>query len=217
MKGLQKMGAVAALYSALAYLAGFALYGFVLDYGSAVEPLQKVALLADNQSIMFLLTLFVYVIVGVFLVVLALALYQRLKAGAPGLAQTAAAFGLIWACVVIASGLIFNTGMAVVVDLYATDPTRAATVWMAINSVFEGMGGGTEILGGIWILLLSWAALRTGELPKVLNYLGLLIGLVGIVSIVPTFEVLTSVFGITQIVWFAWVGIDILVARDRAT
>ena len=217
MKGLQKMGAVAALYSALAYVAGFALYGFVLDYGSAVEPLQKVALLADNQSIMFLLTLFVYVVTGAFLVVLALALYQRMKEGAPGLAQTAAAFGLIWACVVIASGLIFNTGMAVVVDLYVTDPTRAATVWLAINSVFEGMGGGTEILGGIWILLLSWAVLRTGELPKVLNYLGLLIGLVGIVSIVPTFEVLTSVFGITQIVWFAWVGIDILVARDRAT
>ena len=216
MKGLQKMGAVAALYSALAYLAGFALYGFVLDYGSAVEPLQKVALLADNQSIMFLLTVFVYVVVGAFLVVLALALYQRLKAGAPGLAQTAAAFGLIWACVVISSGLIFNTGMAVVVDLYATDPTRAATVWMAINSVFEGMGGGTEIFGGIWILLLSWAALRAGELPKVLNYLGLLIGLVGIVSIVPAFEVLTSVFGITQIVWFVWLGITMLVAHDRA-
>ena len=216
MKGLQKMGAVAALYSALAYLAGLALYGFVLDYGSAVEPLQKVALLADNQSIMFLLTLFVYVVTGAFLVVLALSLYQRVKEGAPGLAQTAAAFGLIWACVVIASGLIFNTGMAVVVDLYVTDPTRAATVWLAINSVFEGMGGGTEILGGIWILLLSWAVLRTGELPKVLNYLGLLIGLVGIVSIVPAFEVLTSVFGITQIVWFVWLGIATLMARDRA-
>lgn len=41
--------------------------------------------------------LIAYVVFGIFLVVLALALYERLKAGAPAMAQTATAFGLIWA------------------------------------------------------------------------------------------------------------------------
>jgi len=51
--------------------------------------------------------------------VLALALYQRLKSGSPALAQTATAIGLIWATVIIASGLIRNFGMSIVVDLYS--------------------------------------------------------------------------------------------------
>jgi hypothetical protein len=39
-------------------------------------------------------------------VVLSLALYDRLRVRAPAMAQTATAFGLIWAGLVIASDLI---------------------------------------------------------------------------------------------------------------
>ena len=39
--------------------------------------------------------------------------------------------------------------------------------------------GEFEILGGLWILLISWAALRTGGLPRTLNYLGVVIGVAG--------------------------------------
>ncbi|MBV7339417.1 hypothetical protein KFU94_66625 [Chloroflexi bacterium TSY] len=42
---------------------------------------------------------------------------------------------------------------------------------MAI-AVLNGIGGGVEVLGGLWVLLVSWAALRNGELPRVLHYLG---------------------------------------------
>ena len=102
------------------------------------------------------------------------------------MAQTATVFGLIWAGLIIASGMIFNIGMDNVVDLFGTDPAQAATVWLAIESVFEGMGGGNEIVGGIWILLVSWAALRAGEFSRILNYLGLVLGVAGILSAVPT-------------------------------
>ncbi len=210
MSNFKKLGGIAALILAACYLVGFAVYGFILDYGSVVEALERVAFFADNQAILYATTLFVYVVFGVFLVVLALALYERLQKGAMALAQTATVFGLFWALVVIASGLIFNSGMGTVVDLYATDQAQAATVWLAIDAVFEGLGGGTEILGGIWMLLLSWAALRAGELPKVLNYLGVVIGMVGILTIVPALEALTDVFGLTQIVWFIWLGIVLL-------
>lgn len=122
----------------------------------------------------------------------------------------ATAIGMIWACVVIASGMIFNIGMDRVVDLYATDAAQAATVWLAIDAVIEGIGGGTELLGGIWVLLVSWAALRAGAFPRVLNYLGVVIGVAGILSTVPALIMLTDVFGLTQIVWFIWLGIVML-------
>ena len=72
---------------------------------------------------------------GIFLVVLALALYERLKAGSPAMVQTATAFGLIWAGLVIASGMVFNIGLGTVVDLYGKDPAQAASVWLAISAV----------------------------------------------------------------------------------
>ena len=217
MKNLQKMGGIAALYEGIIYVLGLLGYILVLDYGNVVDPVQKVALFVANQTFMYFLTLFVYVIFGVFLVVLALALYERMKAGSPAMMQTATVFGLIWACVVIASGMIFNIGMDRVVDLYSTDPAQASTVWLAIDAVFEGIGGGTELLGGIWVLLVSWVALQVGEFSKVLNYLGVVIGFVGIISIVPALSELGGfIFGVVQVVWFIWLGIIMLRGRTGA-
>ena len=100
MKNLQKMGGLAALYEALAYIVGIVFFIVVVDYTSVTDPAQKVALLVENMTGMFLITLVIYVIFGGFLVVLSLALYDRLKAGAPAIMQVATVFGLIWTGVV---------------------------------------------------------------------------------------------------------------------
>ena len=210
MKNLQKMGGIAALYEAAAYLIGFALWIGVLNYSSDLEPAQQVASFVNNQSLWYILNLVVYVIAGFFLVILALALYERLKTSASAIMQIATAIGLIWAGVVIASGMIANIGIENVVNLYNTDPAQAAPVWVAIDSVRDGLGGGNDIVGGVWILLVSWVALQAGALSKALNYLGVVIGMAGILSAVPVLGELASVFGLTQIVWFIWVGIVML-------
>jgi hypothetical protein len=143
--------------------------------------------------------------------VLALALHERLKAKAPAIMQTATAFGLIWAGLVIAAGMIFIIGMDTVVKLYGQDPAQAATVWAAIDPVFEGLGGGVELVGGVWVLLVSWAALRTGGLSRALNYLGVVVGVAGILTVVPALgEIGAMIFGLGQIGWFLWLGIVML-------
>jgi len=58
--------------------------------------------------------------------------------------------------------------------------------------------------------LVSWAALRAGNFPKAMNYFGAAIGVAGILTIIPTLKVLQDVFGLTQIVWFIWLGIIML-------
>jgi hypothetical protein len=110
---------------------------------------------------------------------------------------------------VIASGMIANIGLAAAIELAAKDPEQAMTVWRTIYAVVEGIGGGNEIVGGLWVLLLSIAALKGKELHKTLNYLGLFVGMVGILTIYPA-DVFTEIFGISQIVWFAWLGITML-------
>lgn len=212
MRNLQRMGGIAALYEAAAYL--IAIVGYLLVVGTmdVVDPVERVALLVDNQSFLYVLNLIAYIAWGFFQIALALALYERLKAGSPALVLTATGIGLVWACVIIASGLIANFGMAAVVDLYGKDPGQAATVWTAIASVADGLSGASgETLGGTWVLLLSWVALRIGELPKALNYFGVVIGAAGLLSTVPLlFPVLVFVFALGKIVWLIFLGIIML-------
>lgn len=212
MKNLQKIGGIAALYSAAALL--FAMVGYLLIVGTldVVGPVEKVAQLVNHHAFLYILNLIAYVIWGIAMIPLTLALYERLKTGSPAIMKIATVIGLIWACLVIASGQISNMGMTTVVDLYSKDPAQAAMVWMAIESVANGLSSaGGEILGGTWILLVSWAALRGRGLSRALNYLGVLVGAAGLFSAIPAIGVPgTIAFGLGKMVWSMWLGIVML-------
>jgi hypothetical protein len=205
VNNLQKIGGVAALLEAIIYVSAFVFFGVFWNFPADADSVQKFAFLADNQVILSIVNLIMYVLFGICLAVLVLALHERLKSNAPTLSQIASVFGVVWVGLVIASGMIANVGLGTVIELSAKDPEQAMTVWITINSVVEGVGGGNEIVGGIWVLLLSIAALKGNELPKILNYFGLLIGLAGILTIYPA-DVLTEIFGLGQILLFAWLG-----------
>ena len=97
--------------------------------------------------------------------------------------------------------MVFNYGMGAVVRLYATDPSHAVSAWQVIETIAGALGGsGGQILGGVWFLLLSVAALRTKVLPTALNWLGVGIGTAGILSLVPGLSGPDAVFGLLQIV-----------------
>jgi hypothetical protein len=211
MKTLQKFGGFAALYEAAAYIVGMIGFLAVVDVSSVADSVGQVALMANNQAFLYIMHLIVYVVWGFFMVILSLALYERLKANSPAMVQIATIFGLFWGCVIILSGMIQNIGMLNVVDLYGRDPAQAGTVWFTIESVLEGLAGSNEAIGGIWILLLSWAALRIGALSRVLNYLGVVVGVAGIISLVPALAgIFITIFVLGQIVWFIWLGIVLL-------
>jgi hypothetical protein len=219
MKTLQKSGGFAALYLAVAYLIGMLTFLVVLDYPGITDPAQKVDLLIDKPMVIFSTNLLMYVFFGVFLVVLSLALYDRLKTGAPAMMQAATTLGIIWAGSLVAGGMVSNAGIDPTVALYATDPAQAALSWQGIETVASGLGNGNgEILGGLFTLLVSLAALRAGGLPRGLSFLGLLVGAAGILSLIPALTgVLTGVFGLSQMAWFLWLGIVLLRGRLEET
>jgi hypothetical protein len=187
MKALQKSGGIAALIGAATNLFALVMYLTVLaatGYGSD-DPGQIVAFLADNQALMRVWYVIIYLVFGVSLIFLSLALYERLKAGSPDLAQAVTTFGLIWAVLVIVNGTLSINNLSTVVKLYGENPAQAATAWLTLDSVETGLGGGggETIVSALWFLLLSWVALRARELPGVLNYLGVVTGVAGILSV----------------------------------
>ena len=48
------------------------------------------------------------------------------------------------------------------------------------------------------------------------NYLGFVVGVIGLVSVVPGLHDLAGLFGMTQIIWFVWVGIILLRSSPNA-
>lgn len=211
MNNLQKIGGVAALFEAAIYISAFAFFGAFWDYPITADDAQKFIFLTDNQAILSIVNLTMYVVFGLFLAVLVLTIYQRMKTKAPVLSQTASVFGIIWVGLVIASGMIANVGLGAVIDLSAKNTEQAMTLWVVINTIVEGLGGGNEVVGGLWVLLLSIAGLKIIELPKLLNYLGLFVGSVGVLTIYPA-EILTEIFGLSQIIWFFWLGMAMLMS-----
>jgi hypothetical protein len=213
----QKAGGVAALYIALALFAAMPYFLLVVDYQGAGTIGEKVALLVANYASMYAMYLVGYVFYGFALGVLAFALYDRLQAFAPATMRVATAVGVLWSVALVTSGMVWNFGMTTIVALAKTDPTRAGMVWQAVEPVSSALGGaGGEILGGLWILLLSVVALRSGALPKFLGWFGVAIGVAGLSSVVPPLHDAAIVFGLMLIVWFGWLGAVLTTTKATA-
>jgi len=205
---LRRAGGFAALYVAAAYLAAIPYFVFLVDYPSITNVDDKVALLVEHHTSMYLMHLVSFELVALALIVVTLAVYQHLHEHAPASSQVACAVGLIRAGLLLASVMVFNHGMSVILDQQATDPQQAATTWQVIEAVADALGGtGGDVLGGVWLLLLSWAALRARKFPRALNWLGLTVGTAALLSAVPGLSALEVVAGLLMIVWFLWFGI----------
>lgn len=212
MFNLQKVGGIAALFEALAYIVGFGVMATLLNAGNTEgwSSAEKLAFVLERKALFHAWTIFIYVAFGIALVVLTVALHERLRDRAHDLMKIATPFGLIWAGLVIASGMVASVGLEAVAAIHTRDAAQATSTWMAIGAIQNGLGGGVELVGGVWVLLISAAALRSAAFPKVLGYLGIVVGLAGVLTVVPMLKDLAMIFGISQILWFAWIGIVML-------
>lgn len=211
----QRAGGWAAILQAATFIVGFAVYGTVIagaDYGAlAIDPATHVAFLVDNQPILHVWYAVIYLVFGGGLVVLAPAIHDRVRSGAPTMARAGTIFGLIWATLMFAVGMTAIVGGNTVATLAEIDGDRAAAAWSTTRLLMEGMGGGIEVVGGLWIGLVSLAALRSGTLPVWLTRIGVVTGIAGIAttSLIAA-EATTSLFGLGCIVWFTWLGIHLV-------
>ena len=150
LKKLQTIGGVCAMLNALIYIAAFIVYGGVLVYPEEnASALEELKFLSDNYLTLSILNIISYVLFGILLAVLVLAIHQRLKNESPTLSKLASIFGILWVGLVIASGMIANVGLNAVLEIGSKDPEQAMLVWSSVGIISEGLGGGNEIVGGI--------------------------------------------------------------------
>lgn len=209
MNNLQKIAGVSAIVEALIYIVAFVYFGAFWAFPSEGTPSEKMTYLVETQFVFSMICFLMYAVFGIFLAFLVVGLYEKLKPTNDPFVKVGSVFGVVWVALVIASGMLANIGLAHAINLMDLSSEKAFDMWRVISVLIESLGGGNELVGGLWVLLISLAALKAKEFPRGLNYLGLIVGVSGIATIYPD-EVFTEIFGITQIVWFVWLGISML-------
>jgi hypothetical protein len=198
---------IAALAGAVTFIVGMVMAVTVMaDYSfGGADPTEAVAFLVDHQAEMYVWYLIPYVGFAVALVPLVLGLDALLRDGSPVRSRVATVWGLIWAAVVMASGTLAFATIETVAELQATDPVRAEIAWSTLTTITTGLSG-IELVSGLWLATVSWAALQAGVFPRALSRLGLAVGLAGALTVVPPLEALAAVFGVGIVVWLIWLA-----------
>ena len=213
----QRTGGIVAIAEGIIYVFGFALFFTFMNplADEAKSSLEKLMFIIENKTIFQVWILTIYVVFGILLVPLTIAIYENFKE--PSLIGKATPiFGFIWSGLVISSGMIANIGIDAVAKMFVTDQNQALTSWQTIEAIQNGLGGGVEVVGGLWVLLISITAIQQTVFSRFLNYLGLVVGAAGILTIIPGLKDLGAIFGLLQIVWFIWIGIEMIRNKNNS-
>jgi len=215
MNNLRTAGATSALLMASIYILGFVIFFLVLDPGRTLTPDESVQFLNENRSIVLPTMFLLYVLAGVNLLVLVQSLAAEVKDLVPWQSQTALIIGCIWCVMLIVAGFVYMTGMQAVFTLYPENAEQATGLSLMVKTVFESLGGGNEFIGGVWTVLISFLLLSVTPDYKILHYFGMVVGIAGVVSIVPMFAEAVTLFGLGQIFWFIGLGVRFLKKKNE--
>lgn len=202
----KKIATISAVYSGLSYIGGIFVYLQLLKYDSATSASEQITIISDNPVLVHITTLHIYIIFSFGLILLATYLYTKLKNQEPILSLLSLITGAIWATILIASGFI---SMAVTTLLMnGTAASDITSAWQAVDIISNALGGGNELIGGVFTGLLSLAMYRARFSSIVTSILGALVFIGGTISALPYLaDIGIGIFVISQILWFlslAW-------------
>ncbi len=215
---LMKLGGAAGLTAALTYLFGLVLLvavllpaGFKPGGGDAETTL---AAMADNAGLYQLWIAVIYKLNAGALVLLSAALAITVSAGNAGARLVIFGFGVLWAGLVLAAGMVASVGGEQALALYQEDPIAAALFWRTVHTIELGLGGGNEIAGTFWAAAVTAVGLRLGTISRLMVVLGGIIAVAGVLTLVEwAGEAPGAVFGIAYVVWFTAAGLQLMFDR----
>ncbi len=216
MKPLQKAGGIAAIVKAGSDVGLFAfLLVLVPALGLKLEdfqdPAKGMAAVAAHPVLSYAYGAIALAFFATMLI-LSLALYDRLRGAAPALVACATAAGLISATLYLMSAMLEFIVTPQLIHAYGQNPGQAVPGWIVAGAVEDSALFAALLAFGVFLLLNSWAALPSGALPRPLAYYGIGFGAVAVVlailnPLVPPLGFLPPALGI---VWGAWLGVVLL-------
>ena len=206
MNNLQRVGGYAALVAGVQFVAILVIqFGVLAPLGVAgpdTPPDKVLAVVAANSTTPFLALDLITAAFSITLILGALAVRERLQAGAPNRMRLAVIAASVGSALFLASGITSFTGFPPIVA--AKDATAFRTLDAATNGLILAAIFAFGCVGLLW----GWAGLSTKGLPTVLNYVLLLAGVVAVLAfVIPIFGLVGVVI---NVVWAFWLGYVLL-------
>ena len=209
------IGIASSVYMAVAYITGILIFIVVLKYPQITEDLDKVKLLVEMKSMMFVSNLIMYVVFGPVLILFILFLVSLLDNRQTVLVKFSAIIGYIWAGSLTASGMIANGAIEPITRHFSDNPEQAVYLWQMLDTVSLSIGNGNgEILGGLMTLGFGIAIMQNEHLSRGLGVFGIMVGFIGILSLIPPLADLAVIFGILQLGWFVLTGFSSISIKE---
>ena len=213
-----RIGIATSVYMALAYITGILIFIVVLKYPQITKDLDKVKILVEMKSMMFVSNLIMYVVFGPVLILFILFLVSLLDNRQTVLVKFSAIIGYIWAGSLTASGMIANGAIEPITRHFSDNPEQAVYLWQMLDTVSLSIGNGNgEILDGLMTLGFGIAILQNEHLSRGLGVFGIMVGFIGILSLIPPLAGLAVIFGILQLGWFVLTGFSSISIKTDAS
>ena len=204
MTHLQKLGGIAAFINVIVLTATLATAVFLIKVSAISDPNRLIDLAIDNPTPLLIQDglKFVSAIISS---VLILALAGYLGHDASALLSIATGLGFLSVLCLISNAILSLFG----IFQFSTWNSPALS-GDSLNSMIGILAMAAIGLDGLWLLLVSWIALKGQQLPSPLCWLGLGIG---ILSLVPPLGIIVLLL---SVVWSVWMG-KVLLREDPAS
>lgn len=208
MKLFKKIAAISSVYGGLSYIGGIFVYLQLLQYDSANSASEQIEIISNNPVLVHITTLHIYIIFSFGIILLATYLYLKLKDQQSILGLLGLVTGVMWATILIASGFISIAVTTLLMNDVAA--SELVSAWQAVDIVSNALGGGNELIGGIFTGLWSLVMYKTHFSTIVTSVLGALVFIGGTISVLPYLaDIGIGIFVISQIFWFFNLARDI--------
>lgn len=204
-------GAIAVFGMALCYISMAVIFFGLITLPAGLDTLGRLQYVLQQHYLLVAIGYGIgYLLFGVLLAILLQALRQVIADAQSAVAGLAERFGQVWLVLMMASGMVALISMDMTLRLLDSSTEQALALHNSYQLLTNALGGGIELVGGLWALLLSLAGLKHHILPKSLHRLGIIVGSLGIATVLHTLPYLKDAFGITQFIWFIWLGVALL-------
>ena len=213
MKRLLQLGGIGALLQATYFLAVVLFLavilpsqGFSANDTAYHDPATALsfALKSPTRAISELLD----VILGVGLVMTTIALYEKFQEKLPGRKEVMVTAAIVGATFAFASGIMGFITIPELAGMYAQGKVEANATYLTVTLITGALRLGAIFAYGWWVFMVSWIGNTTKQFSKPMNYLGFVLGVLGIINfIIQPVAVVTVILGV---VWSVWLGLVLL-------
>lgn len=212
MSKQNKLAAASLLLMATSYVILMVIYGAILVMPADLTDVDKLGWVTENLGMINLTYVIGYVLFSCLLLVVSIQVENIIKVDSPFWAKTTHSFGLIWALLLTATGLIVITSNNLISE---AELSSALAYYHTSNLLSDALGGGIEFTGGVWILLIGAFGFYTRTFGLAFSGFSVIKGITGIATLFSTDMVLRIAFGLTGVVWFIWFAVVLLTLNKQ--